>query len=175
MHKLDQLLDVVLQESSEQEDLVDNALSVSQQLEEARHRVNELQSQLSIMRDKLCGRLSLCIRRRYPALNISVSRNGCKIGYKNKMLIIRPNVPTGVWAVQSPDERFAKKFLSRYSTKTVMISDMTVLADSVIQHFKDHYKAINEQMVGTGVILVDGKNSTLVGLAAWHENANTRR
>ena len=166
MSRIGQLLDVILEESTTV-DAIDTAMSLSQELEETRYKLNELQSKIAIMRDKICSRLAQLIRKRNPALSISVSRKGCKIGYKSKSLLIRPDVSAGVWDVSSNDDRFVNKYLARHSTKRVVNKDMDTFVDSIITHFKDHYKAINEDIIGTGILLVDGVNSTLINLAEW--------
>lgn len=150
-----------------------NSVSIAsdlvKQLEMTQQRIFELQNQLTIAQNKMCGELALNIRRRMPGLNVGVGRDGCKIGYRSKHLILQPDVKRGIWNVKSGDGSFARRFLSRHSSKTIITPNFDNLINALVKHFTEHYKSLGEDIVGTGIILVEGKRETIVGLSQWYQ------
>lgn len=147
---------------------VSMASDIVKQLEVTQQRVYELQNQLVIAQNKMCGELALNLRRRMPGLNVAVGRDGCKIGYRSKHLVLQPDVKRGIWNVKSGDGSFARRFLSRHSSKTIITPDFENLINALVRHFTEHYKSLGEDIIGTGVILIEGKRGTLVGLSQWY-------
>lgn len=150
------------------------ATDLVRQLEMTQQRIHELQNQLIIAQNKICGELALKLRRIMPSLNIGVGREGCKIGYRSKSLILQPDVKKGIWNIRSSDSRFSHRFLSRHSSKTVINPNLDSLINSIIKHFTEHYKTLGEDITGTGVVLVEDKLGTIVDLANWYKNLDNK-
>jgi hypothetical protein len=157
-----------------EDQLGDNPLDVARELksklEAARQEVDNLESQLKIVTQRLNGDLALGIRRGNPALSVGVNTDGCKVGYKTKHLLLNPDVDRGVWSVKSPCGRFLGKFTKSYSPYTVLGPDLEDMIQSVLGHFTGHYKTLGEEIEGNGVILVEGKKATLLELAQWRDS-----
>lgn len=170
MQNMSQILDVILEEPSNSYNIVDIAGQIVRQLEDTQRRILELQNQLLIAKNRMCGELALSIRRRMPGLNIGVSRDGCKVGYRTKHMILNPDPGSGIWKIKSGDNRFARKFLRLFGTSTVISQDINPLADNIISFFRDHYKTLGEDIDGTGIVFVEDKRGTITDLAVWYES-----
>lgn len=148
-------------------DLATAGYEIAQQLFATRQQLRELQHRLDGLERRMVGTLAIKIRRAAPGLNIAVSRDGCKVGYKTKYLLLKPDIQRELWDVTSNDPKFARKFNSIYVSRTLIKDSFDDLAKSVIQYFHDHYLTLNESIVGSGRILVDAKTGTMVDLVAY--------
>jgi len=161
-------LDVLFEESDPRGmSPVEKARAIRIQLNAARQEVSNLESQLKIVTQRMNGDLALGIRRERPSLNVGISRDGCKVGYKTKKFIISPDIHKGVWKITSPHERFLRQFNNKYATHTLLNPNLEDFISSIVLHFTNHFKTLGEDLCGTGVIMVEGKRSNLVGLANW--------
>lgn len=175
MSDLSKCLDMILEdESPEQQDAVQQAAAIANSLEAARQRVYDLQWQLQATQNRICADLAIRIRKQLPGLNVAVNRNGCKVGYKSKHLLLYPNASQGVWDIKSSDNRFTRKFFSRHSRKTIITPGHDELIGAIIKHFSEHYKSLGEDIVGTGVILVEDRRATLAQLFRWRDETPAR-
>jgi len=156
-------------------DPYDVAREIKSKLDAARQEVDNLKNQLKIVTQRMNGDLALGIRRKHPALNVGVNHNGCKVGYKSKSLLLNPDVEKGIWSVGSPDSRFLGKFSKQFAPYTVLDTDIGNLIQSVLGHFTGHFKTLGEDIVGNGIILVEGKRVTLLELMKWRDNGVPHR
>lgn len=159
-------LDVVLEEQSDLSSL-SAATDVVRRLTDARQQVSDLEYELDNLRHRLSAELALGLRRRMPALNIALDRNGCKIGYRKKHLVLNPELERGIWSVRSPDSRFLRGFANNFRQYTVLSPDLQPLIEALVAFFTNHYKTLGEELTGTGVVLIDGYEGSLIDLAEW--------
>lgn len=163
-------LDSLFEDESGGVNPIDTARDLRNQLEAAKQEVTNIESQLKIVTQRMNGDLALGIRRQHPSLNVGVNHDGCKIGYKTKHLLMNPDIEKGVWSVKSADPRFLSKFSKSFAPHTVLNQDIGDLIQSVLLHFTGHYKTLGEELIGNGVVLVEGKKSTLLELARWRDS-----
>lgn len=165
MHKsyLDRKLDTILNEEATAlgEDPYQSAMNVTTELEAARHKVAELERQLVFAVDRLCGGLAIGIRKHQPGLNVGLGNGACKVGYKSKNLVFKPDIAGGRWGIDSPDGRFARRFQKLFGPHTSLTSDLSPLSQAVARFFMQHYRTLNEEIKGTGIILLNGKGVSL--------------
>lgn len=163
-------LDVILEESQNPWRPLQDAMELVRKLDMAKQYVADLQHQLLSMKNKINADLALHIRRKMPALNVGLDKNGsCKVGYKSKSLLFTPDIEKGIWSVQSSDHRFLNKFQKMRRRDLIIGSEITPLIEAVIAYFTGHYKSLGEDIVGVGIILVEGKIGTLSDLVKWKE------
>jgi hypothetical protein len=176
MSILGRSLDILFEEQDPRGDNpVDKARELRNQLAAAQQEVANLESQLKIVMQRLNGDLALGIRRQHPALNVGVCGDGCKVGYKTKQFMINPDVEKGVWTVASPDNRFLNKYTKNYAPHTLLNPQLDEFIKSIMLHFSNHFKTLGEEVIGTGIIIVEGKKSTLLELARWRNKRNLDR
>lgn len=170
-------LDLLLEEDDPRGDSpIDKARVLRDQLAAARQEVENLENQLKIVTQRMNGDLALGIRRTHPALNVGVGNDGCKVGFKTKQFMINPDVEKGVWVVSSPDNRFLNKFTKNFAQHTTLEPNIEDFIQSIMLHFSNHFKTLGEEITGKGVILIEGKMSTLLELARWRDmNGGPRR
>lgn len=161
-------LNLILEESQEQNPLV-AAMEIVQKLDAAKQQILDLQHQLSSVKQRMNGDLALGVRRQLPGLNVGVDPNGCKVGYRSKNLVFDPDVEKGIWMVSGDDDRFANRFHRTFGLQTRLVPDIGDMIEAIIHHFRDHYKSLGEEILGTGVVLVEGKKSTLSNLIYWRD------
>jgi len=168
-HKLDLLLemDKELVPSS-----LDSILDITKQLDEVRQKVVDLQNKLHMATDRLNGDLAMGVRKQLPGLNVGLDRNGCKVGYKSKNLLFNPDLKTGAWNVKSPDNRFCGRFTRRNGPSLALASNITPLVDAIANYFSGHYKSLGEDIEGTGALIVEGSESTILDIAEWQDKNN---
>lgn len=165
-----QTLETVLVESEPvSANLAATAKTIVGALDAARLKVRELEQQLDIVHRRLSAELALTVRRLIPSLNVGLNKNGCKIGYKTKHLLFVPDVSRGVWNVKSSDPQFASTFFRHNSTRTVLSSELSQLAEAIALFFRNHYKSLGEDIIGTGVVMVDDERGTLSDLVIWRQ------
>lgn len=137
------------------------------ELHNARMRVKDLEYKLISLKTKMIADLSLSLRREYPALNVNLDRNGCKVGYKTKNMIFEPDIEHRKWKVQSSHPRFLGLFNRDFKNYTSLSTDMLLLTKAIGTHFTNYYKTLGESITGTGVLLIEGKSGTLSNILAW--------
>lgn len=168
MSILGRSLDVLFEEQDPRgANPVEKARDLRNRLSAARQEVENLENQLKIVTQRLNGDLALGIRRQHPALNVGVCGDGCKVGYKTKQFMINPDVEKGVWTVSSPDTRFLNQYTKNYAQHTLLDPQIEDFIRSIMLHFSNHFKTLGEEVEGTGIIIVEGKKSTLLDLARW--------
>lgn len=174
MSDLLHVLNVVLEDGQAPSGAVEYASGIVRQLEDAQQRIQDLQHQLDAANKRICGELALMLRRALPGLNVGVGKEGCKVGYRSKHLILQPDPKRGIWNVKSGDPRFARRFMNRRGSKTVLGS-MEPLASAIVQHFREYYKTLGEDIIGTGIVLVEGHRGTITDLAEWYEQHTPKK
>jgi hypothetical protein len=137
------------------------AQNIMGQLEDARRHVSDLEQQLLYATDRLCGGLAVNVRRRQPGLNVGLDHGHCRVGYRSKALLLRPDLTNKVWAVDSGDPAFARKFQRLGAMHLGLTNDLTTLAAALAQYFMNHYKSLGEEIRGEGIVLHDGRQVTL--------------
>lgn len=145
--------------------------ALSDQLFELKKSITKANKDLSRLKSMLCGDLAFEFRRRFPALNISVDGKRCKVGYRSKIMVLEPDVIGKIWTVRA-DNVFAKSFVNRYRRFLIFDNNCAKLVDVIGEYFSNHFKSLNEEVSGTGILLIDGKNSTvsdLVGMRSGSE------
>jgi hypothetical protein len=169
MNDLSSIINIILEEeTANSSGSVSAANELARRLEDRRREMLELQNSMQVLQKKICGELALHIRRRMPILSISVS-NGCKVGFKSKVLSLSPDISRGVWNIRSSDPKFANRFMKRYGTRTVISDSLDDLAKAVVDYFSSHYKSLGEDLTRApdGVILIENKKRSIVDLARW--------
>lgn len=137
------------------------------QLRDARQQVLDIEHRLSSIKNRMSSDLALSIRKLQPGLNVAVDKNGCKVGYKTKILTFNPDVESGMWRAISPNRRFLREFLNSHRRATLMVSDTSILASSIVSYFSTYYRTLHEDITGTGVLLVEDKRASLTELVHW--------
>jgi hypothetical protein len=167
--QLSRRLDLILEETnvSLDNDPYQEAVGIAQDLEEARRAVTELEQKLLYAMDRMCGGLALGVRRQLPGLNVGIDKGGCRVGYRSKSLLFRPDIKGKLWRIESPDPSFVRRFSKQYAPRTQLNADVAGMAQAVADFFRTHYKSLGEDIVGTGVLLIDGKDTTLGQLVEW--------
>ena len=172
MSGINRKLDILLEDVStdSKASALDSMLSVSDELRELKQKIVEMENQLSTAKDRINGDLAMGVRRKCPGLNVSLDRNGCKVGYKTKQLSFSPDIDTKVWTVKSPDLRFSRRFSRRNGPQLALVPSLDGIISSIANHFMTHYKTLGENIEGTGKLLIEGSHATLLDLAEWRDN-----
>lgn len=167
-------LDMILSEGETSHTTpLETAMQLVRKLDSAKQLVLDLQHQLMSTKNRMNADLALAIKRQMPALNVGIDKNGCcKIGYKTKHLLFSPDLDNRIWTAQSPDLRFANKFNKRRRRDLLMNHDMQSLLDAITHHFVDHYRSLGEDLIGNGLIMVEGKIGSLADLVRWREDVS---
>lgn len=159
-------LSLVLEEPAGQNPL-ESAMEIVRKLDSVKQEVLDLQHQLGSLKQVMNGDLALGVRRHMPGLNVGVDPMGCKIGYRSKNLVFDPDIEKGIWIVTGDDDRFTKRFSKMFGPRTRLVPDIGDMVEAIVGHFGGHYKTLGEEIIGTGVVFVEGKRTTLAGLAQW--------
>ena len=167
MKSIIETLDILLDEPK-QWDVYSQATDLYNELEEAKLKVQNLMHQMHRFRQKMCLDLSYRLRKVNPSFNISVDRNGCRIGYRRKSLHFKPEIAKGIWSVMSNDTAFANLFRKKHKPALLISHNIEDFVDTIYKFFKENYKSLQEEAIDDGVILIDGKLSTLATLADLH-------
>lgn len=150
---------------------LDSALDLVRQLQDAQQLVADIQHKLSSLRTRMAGDLALAIRRTKPGLNVAVDKNGCKVGYKTKYLQFIPEVEQGIWRVVSPNRRFLREFMQANRRACLLVPDMSILIGAIAEYFSAYYRTLGEEVLGTGILMVEERQATLLDLAKWRNEA----
>lgn len=144
-----------------------SAMDLARQLQDAQQAVIDLQHQLGNIKTRMAGDLALALRRAKPGLNIAVDKQGCRIGYKTKVLHFTPDVEQGLWKVTSPNHRFLREFLKAHRRATLMSENLSELIEAIVAYFTAYYRTLGEEVEGTGILMIEEKRATLLDLASW--------
>lgn len=167
----DQLSFILEEQTTQCGDLLGFATDIARQMEATKQQLSDLKRRLAVVNRKINTNLATILRRENPSLNISVTAEGCKVGYKSKNLIFSPDIFKGVWSIDSYDEKFLNRFLRQHRRKTILDPDIGDLSAAIIEYFTLYYKSLNEDIVGNGATLVDGKSVSLRELAEHCEKS----
>lgn len=171
---LERRLDFILEDDTTQmaDDPYQAAMNVVIDLEEARRKVTDLERQLMYAMDRLCGGLAVGIRKHQPGLNVGLDNGNCKIGYRTKHLILKPDLTKKVWAVSGPDQRFARRFMKDHAPHTNLTSDTSMIAQAIANFFTKHYRTLGEEISGYGILLLDGHKIKTLDLISYVRNCD---
>ncbi len=160
---LEKRLDLILETDVTQvaDDPYQIAMGLTTDLEEARRKVTDLERQLMYAMDRLCGGLAVGIRKQQPGLNIGLNNGMCNVGYKTKHLSMKPDIGKRVWAVDSTDPSFARRFVRKHGPHTSLTNDLTGIAQAIADFFTGHYRSLGEDITNTGKILLDGRSARI--------------
>lgn len=165
----DQLSFILEEQTTQCGGLLETATDIAHQIESTKQYLSDLKRQLAMVSRKVNANLATIIRRENPSLNVSVTAEGCKIGYKSKNLVFYPDVFRGIWTIDSHDEKFLNRFKRQHRRSTILEPDINSLSSAIIQYFTLYYKSLNEEIVGQGTTLVDGKSVSLRELVEYRE------
>jgi hypothetical protein len=168
-------LDIILEDSSEITTMLGQADLLIDRLNNARRIISDTKYQLSVLKSQINADLAMRLRKAMPALNVGLNHGMCKVGYKTKHLLLTPDLEKGVWKVKSADTNFAQRFQKSKLRLLFMDQDTTLLINSIIEYFTNHYKSLGESLAGQGILLIENKISNLsdlVDYAAALKNAN---
>ena len=168
-------LSLILEERPLQRNPLDAAAEILHQLDIANQQIVDLQHRLNSIKQRMNGDLALGVRRNHPGLNVAISPKGCKIGYRSKSLLFDPDVAKGVWIVTGEDPRFVGRFKKQFGRSTVLLPDINNIVSAVTDYFTGHYKSLGEDIIGTGVILIEGKKVSLCELTKYGIFQPTRK
>jgi len=174
MSLLSNRLDAMFEDTSVRINPIEVALETIQKLDSAKQLVFELQNQLVVSQRGMAGDLALNTRRKHPSLNIGVNDTGCKIGYKSTNLNFSPDIKHGVWALSSDDDTFLNEFIDNNPSAIVLHQNTNILATAVFDHFFNHYKILGEDIMGQGVVMVEGKRANQLDVVSWKNCSRPR-
>jgi hypothetical protein len=146
---------------------LENAHEILRAIDVANQQISILHNKLRNIKRKINGELAIGIRKRDPRLNVAVNPKQCKIGYKSKYLSFYPDIDKGLWLISSDDPKFASRFKKMYRMNTIISSDIDGLVSSIADYFFNHYRSLGEDMIGNGLIIVEGKTTNLSDLAKY--------
>jgi nucleotidyltransferase/DNA polymerase involved in DNA repair len=162
-------LDVIFEEVRESP--VGDAVSLAAKIQRTKQQVLDLQHELEKVIRRMCSDLALSVRRREPAFNVSIDKNGCKIGYKTKCLLFTPNPEKELWEVTSANERFCREFIQTHRRSLILNPTLESLTEAIVNHFTAYFRTLGEEVCGTGIIMVDEKKATLGTLAEYQASS----
>ncbi len=169
MTKLSRNLDLILEDEPPTGGWhpLNSAMDLVAQLQNVQQTVADIQHKLASLRTRMAAELALSIRRTKPGLNVVVDKVSCKVGYKTKYLQLTPEVENGLWKVTSTNGRFLREFLKAHRRATLMVPDLTVITNAIVDYFGNYYRTLGEELEGTGRLLIEQREATLLDLAAW--------
>ena len=161
-------LDIILQESSPSGQY-GSIYKLTKELATAKQTLADIEHKITMARQQLSADMALRIRKIEPGFNVAVDKNGCKIGYKTKFLHFAPDIETGMWVVTSNNQRFLREFLNAHRKTTLLDNDVDTLIAAIVEYFTSYYRTLNDDINGTGLLLIENKNSTLLELVGWRQ------
>ncbi len=169
MSDLTRSLNIILEEGPPENGWhpLDAATDLVRQLQTAQQQVSDIQHKLTNLKARMAGDFALALRRAKPSLNVAVDKSSCKVGYKTKALQFWPEVELGVWRVSGPNTRFLREFLQAHRRATILTPDLSGLVEAVVTYFTNYYRTLGEEIVGTGVVMIEERKTTLIELANW--------
>lgn len=147
-------LDVLLEDNTA-DDPLQSALDLTAKLEEARRNVNDLEKQLMYAVDRMCGNLAMKVRQSKPALSVSLGNGGCKVGYRSKHLMFKPDLAKRTWQVDSHDPSFARRYARSFASP-MLDQDVVEVSKCIADFFSRHYRSLGEDIVGDGKATING-------------------
>lgn len=162
-------LTLVLEDRPPSQSPLDAATEIIHSMDSLKQQYTDLQHRLGSVKQRMSADLALGVRRNHPGLNVSVDPTGCKIGYRSKSLNFDPDVEKGVWVVNGDDPRFMGRFKRQFGRSTVLVPDIGDLVSAITKYFTGHYKSLGEDIIGTGVVLIEGKGASLRELTGYGE------
>jgi hypothetical protein len=168
-------LSIVLEERPRTQNPLDAASGILHSMDSLKQQLIDLQNKLGVIKQRMGADLALSVRRNHPGLNVAVDQNGCKVGYRSKNLCFDPDVEKGVWVVSSSDDGFLGRFKRQYDRNTVLSPEIGELVSAITDYFAGHFKSLGEDIVGVGVVLIEGKRSTLGELTGYGEFQPTKK
>jgi len=168
--KFTDTLEILLEDENHTAPKMQQAAQLVQRLDTAKQLVVTIKHQLMQLRNQINAELAMQIRRTMPALHVGLDHGMCKVGYKTKSLLLTPDLERGIWTVKSPDGRFATKFHRSYIRDMLIGPDTEQLISAIVKHFTDHFKTIGEDLIGNGLLLIEGKHSQLADLVKYRQN-----
>jgi len=164
MNNLSETIDLLLEDDTPNWDVYSSAVDLYNQLEDAKFQVQNLLHKMHRARQKMCLDLSYRLRKRNPSFNISIDRNGCRIGYRKKSLTFRPDLSKGIWQVISKDDHFANLFKKLNKSALLISHDINNFVEIIFSFFRDQYKTLQEEAT-IGVIINEGQQISLSELS----------
>ena len=162
-------LSIILDDTSNNHQY-DNVSELVQKLQNARQQVFDIEHKIATIKHKMNSDLALNVRRTQPGLNVAVDKNGCKVGYKTKLLYFTPDIENEIWKVTSPYRRFLREFLNSYRRATLINNDLSMLVTAIVSYFISYYRTLNEEINGTGLLMIENKRGTLLELIQWRSS-----
>jgi hypothetical protein len=162
-------LSFILEERPPTQNPLDVASEVLRSMDSLKQQLASLEHKLGSIRQRMNADLALGIRRNHPGLNIAVDSTGCKVGYRSKSIYFNPDIEKGIWTVTGDDPRFVGRFKRQYGKSTVLLPDIGDLVSAITDYFTGHYKSLGEDIIGTGVVLIEGKCASLRELARYSQ------
>lgn len=141
MNNFEDKLQIVLeeQEIDVQEDIVNIARELLDQIDELQITLQNTQTQLAHIIEKLNGTLGMEIRKRQPKMHITISDGTCKCGYYSGDMYCKPDLTRGRWEIGG---RFGRNFIRNNPHVTRLTGDVAPLAQSITDFFQKHYKSL---------------------------------
>lgn len=163
---MDNVLGIVL-ESADYGALLGECERICDEYDDMQLKLGQLNARVANLKVKLCARLAIEIRKSYPKLYVSINDKGVRIGYKSKFLMLRPDINGKVWDIQSNNAHFERGFINNYRKYLLLHSKLGDLVDAIGHYFESVYKSLGEEMVDDGYCVVEGAESSLVGIVNW--------
>jgi hypothetical protein len=160
-------LTVVLEDRPPTQSPLEAATEIIHSMDSLKQQFIDLQHRLGSIKQRMNADLALGVRRNHPGLNVSVDPTGCKVGYRSKSLNFDPDIEKGVWIVAGEDPRFMGRFKRQFGRSTVLLPDIAPLVSAITDYFTGHYKSLGEDIVGNGVVLIEGKRASLRELVGY--------
>lgn len=164
---------MVDQKQVERHSVLQDCISTSKELEKTRYKLMNLEHKLKTLHHKLNCELAMQFRKEYPCLNINIYRNNCKVGYKSRHLLLRPDFKKQFWSVDSSDQTFANKFRKDARAVLCLSTPLSDLINKIAEYFRLTYKSLGEDVTDhEGVLLIEGKQSQLLNLVEYARKAD---
>jgi len=124
----------------------DNALTtvreLAKELSEAKQNVADLERRYNQAYGRLADQLAHQVRQSQPKLDVGLRNGNCSIGYCTKSLVMKPDVESGIWAVNSPDKAFARRFHRKHGSTTGLDGELGPMVQAIVRYFTDHYSTL---------------------------------
>jgi len=168
-------LSLVLEDRPPSHSPLDAAMEIVQSIDLLKQRLVDFRHKLEAIKQRMNADLALGVRRNHPGLNVAVEPTGCRVGYRSKSLHFDPDVEKGIWVVNGDDPRFVGRFKKLHGRSTVLLPDIGDLVSAITDYFTGHYKSLGEDIIGTGVVLIEGKRASLRELVGYGEFQPVRK
>ena len=115
---------------------------LAKELVEAKQNVVDLERRYCQAYEQLAHQLAHQVRQSQPKLDVNSRDGNCSVGFCSKSLVMKPDLDGGIWAVNSPDKAFARRFHRRHGATTGLDGKLGSLAQAVVQYFTNHYRTL---------------------------------